>query len=519
MQCTSGLPAARTLLRWNLVPTRSRTMRIAVGGFQHETNTFAPSKADYNAFESGRRLAGADLRRRDRAAPRRREHSGDRRDRRAARRRPSHAGPRVGRGVAVGARHRATRSSASSARSCAASPRRGRSTASTSTCTARWSPSTSTTAKARSSRACARSSAPHVPIVASLDLHANVTRAMMERADGLVAYRTYPHVDMAATGERAAQLLLERTRAAGTPLGARRAAARLPHRAVVAVARSSSRRGACTSCSSSSSASTTSCSRSRPAFRWPTSPSARWRCSATGPTRRACSARSMRCAHAVADAEPEFALELLDAGRSRGARARSAATPGAPGRARRHPGQSRCRRQRRHHRPARGADASATRRDAVLGLLIDPASAKQAHEVGVGRTARVQARRDLGRRRATCRSPASSMVERARRRPFTCTGPMFKGFRMELGPMARAAHAATCASCSRRSKVQAADQEMFRHVGIEPIAAAHPRAQELGALPRRLPADRAARCWSSSRPGPAKADPTMFRWTRLRGLR
>ena len=26
---------------------------IAVGGFQHETNTFAPSKADYAAFEAG----------------------------------------------------------------------------------------------------------------------------------------------------------------------------------------------------------------------------------------------------------------------------------------------------------------------------------------------------------------------------------------------------------------------------------------------------------------------------------
>ena len=27
--------------------------RIAVGGFQHETNTFAPSRADYAAFEAG----------------------------------------------------------------------------------------------------------------------------------------------------------------------------------------------------------------------------------------------------------------------------------------------------------------------------------------------------------------------------------------------------------------------------------------------------------------------------------
>ena len=36
----------------------------------------------------------------------------------------------------------------------------------------------------------------HVPIVASLDLHANVTRAMFAQADGLVAYRTYPHIDL-----------------------------------------------------------------------------------------------------------------------------------------------------------------------------------------------------------------------------------------------------------------------------------------------------------------------------------
>jgi microcystin degradation protein MlrC len=48
---------------------------------------------------------------------------------------------------------------------------------------------------------------PTVPIVASLDLHANVTQRMLANADALVAYRTYPHVDMAQTGERAAVLL------------------------------------------------------------------------------------------------------------------------------------------------------------------------------------------------------------------------------------------------------------------------------------------------------------------------
>jgi len=53
---------------------------------------------------------------------------------------------------------------------------------------------------------------PSVPIVASLDLHANVTQRMLAVADALVAYRTYPHVDMADTGARAAVLLREHLR-------------------------------------------------------------------------------------------------------------------------------------------------------------------------------------------------------------------------------------------------------------------------------------------------------------------
>ena len=47
----------------------------------------------------------------------------------------------------------------------------------------------------------------HVPLVASLDLHGNVTELMVEAATALVAYRTYPHVDMDKTGERAAHLM------------------------------------------------------------------------------------------------------------------------------------------------------------------------------------------------------------------------------------------------------------------------------------------------------------------------
>ena len=46
-------------------------------------------------------------------------------------------------------------------------------------------------------------------VVASLDLHAHVTRAMVATADALVAWETYPHRDAFSTGARAAKLLLD----------------------------------------------------------------------------------------------------------------------------------------------------------------------------------------------------------------------------------------------------------------------------------------------------------------------
>src|SRR5499427_5367306 len=48
---------------------------------------------------------------------------------------------------------------------------------------------------------------PKVPIVATLDLHANVTRRMAATANALVAFRTYPHVDMYERAWQAADLL------------------------------------------------------------------------------------------------------------------------------------------------------------------------------------------------------------------------------------------------------------------------------------------------------------------------
>jgi microcystin degradation protein MlrC len=48
---------------------------------------------------------------------------------------------------------------------------------------------------------------PTVPLVVTLDLHANVTRRMVEAADALVLYHTAPHVDVFETGQRGTAVL------------------------------------------------------------------------------------------------------------------------------------------------------------------------------------------------------------------------------------------------------------------------------------------------------------------------
>ena len=50
---------------------------------------------------------------------------------------------------------------------------------------------------------------PDVPVVATLDLHGNVSERMVEASDAIVAYRTNPHVDMRERGIETAEILLE----------------------------------------------------------------------------------------------------------------------------------------------------------------------------------------------------------------------------------------------------------------------------------------------------------------------
>ena len=103
---------------------------------------------------------------------------------------------------------------------------------------------------------------------------------------------------------------------------------------------------------------------------------------------------------------------------------------------------------------------------------------------------------------------------------FTGTGPFYGGAKFQIGPMALVTDEASGVSAVLACKrVQAADQEMFRAVGVEPSevpilalkSTVHFRA-DFQPIAREVLVVRS--------PGPALADPVEFPWKRLRrGLR
>ncbi|NOD76390.1 M81 family metallopeptidase [Ruegeria sp. HKCCD4332] len=48
-----------------------------------------------------------------------------------------------------------------------------------------------------------------LPLVASLDMHANISGQMVDLSDAMTIFRTYPHLDMADTGARAFRMMLD----------------------------------------------------------------------------------------------------------------------------------------------------------------------------------------------------------------------------------------------------------------------------------------------------------------------
>ncbi len=352
-----------------------------------------------------------------------------------------------------------------------------------------------------------------MPVVASLDLHANVTDAMLAAADALVAYRTYPHVDMAATGARAFALL-EKRWAAGRPAMAARAfdflvpicwqctdlqpAARL-YAALEAIEAAT---GADLSYATGFPAADFAECRQVVWGYAPDVAGAQAAVEALGNLVDAAEAEFDGTLYAP-DEAVRYAMEASAAGRRPIVVADGQDNPGAGG-----------------DSDTTGmlrALIAADARDAAIGLIVDPAAAAVIHRHKVGDTIRLALG---GRSGVPGDAPYEDefAIEAISDGVIDATGPYYAGRRLRIGP----------AACLRRGgvrivvasrKVQMADQALFRVVGIEPTnqailvlkSAVHFRADF-----KTIAADIVV----ATAPGPMPMRLDELPWTRLRpGMR
>ena len=348
-----------------------------------------------------------------------------------------------------------------------------------------------------------------VPIVASLDLHANVTERMLASADGLVAYRTYPHVDMAETG-RLAAAFLEDLIAAGRAF--HRAARRLPFLIPI--------NGMCTLLEPARSAyaALTGLERGEmvslsfapgfPAADFPECGPVLW---GYGRSATAASAAVDALYEQFVAAEPDWAVPFLEPDDAVAEAIRLAATATRPVVI-----------ADTQDNPGAGGDSNTTgmlkalvRHDAqqaALGLLCDPAAAAAAHAAGIGSSIRLT----LGGQSGT---PGDSpfegefTVEHLSDGRCTLEGPMMTGTRVNLGPTAGVRIGGVRIVVSTH-KAQMLDRNLFRTGGIEPEAmkilvnksSVHFRADF---------APIASAILVAKAPGPMQADPADLPWQRL----
>ncbi|HET7402960.1 MAG TPA: M81 family metallopeptidase [Usitatibacter sp.] len=350
---------------------------------------------------------------------------------------------------------------------------------------------------------------PGTRVTASLDLHANVSRTAFENADGLVAYRTYPHVDMAETGARAAALLM-RMLAAGAPFakGYRQLPFLIPlpwqcttlepARSIFAEAkeRGEAHDAVLSLIPGFPAADVFHCG---PAIVGYGPDQARVDAAVDTLYARACAAEplfsgklwSPEAAIAEAmrltdrDPRPVFLADVQD-------------NPGAGGTS--------------DTVGLLNALLRAKPARAAIGIVRDAGAAAAAHAAGVGATIT----RALGARRADGEAPVPTAwtVEALGDGRIQCTGPLMRGTTIALGPMAHLRHEGVSVVVSTHA-VQAMDAAPFAHVGVDlatfPIAAVksavHFRAQFEPMSQAIL---------SVEAPGEALADPSRLPFTRLR---
>ena len=349
---------------------------------------------------------------------------------------------------------------------------------------------------------------PDVPLAVALDLHANVTPQMVDMADILESYRTYPHVDMTATGARAAAVL-----AGMIETGQRPAKAFLQAPFLTAIAWQST----WTEPARGLYARLEDLSRDVTAMSFnmgfPAADFADCGMSvlAYGVGARA-AARAMM--DAVEAAEPDFrgrvyapAEGVAEALRM----ARGAEKPVVLSDTQDNPGA--------------GANSDTTgmlrallnaRAPGAIGNLFDPAAARIAHQAGTGATVRLA----LGGRSQPGDAPFEGefTVEILSDGVFACPGPFYGGRVMQMGPSA-GLRIGDLRIALTSAKAQMADREMFRALGI------HPEGERIVVVKssNHFRADFqpiAAAVLVCAAPGPMAVNPATLPWRRLRpGLR
>ena len=330
----------------------------------------------------------------------------------------------------------------------------------------------------------------------------------------MVAYRTYPHVDMAETGARAAFVLAQLLDGMARPHCAVR---RLPF--LIPLTSQSTDLEPCRAIyqalgKTGVGAAAAAC-RSRPGFRLPTSPSAgRWsspmarRPAPPKPPRRnwpgwSNSPRAHFDAPVYsADEAVKRAIAIADRSERPVVIADTQDNPGAGGDSDT-TGMLRALLANGAGRLARGA---------ALGLMVDVDAARAAHAAGPGHDITLALGGKSGIQ-GDAPLQGRFRVEALSDGRVLCKGPYARGATMELGLSACLSIDGVRVVLVSR-KTQLADQELFRFVGIEPTTQAilvnkssvHFRADFTSIAQQILVA---------KAPGPMIADPSEFAWTRL----
>ena len=303
-----------------------------------------------------------------------------------------------------------------------------------------------------------------LPLTISLDPHCNLTAAMVERVDALVPFRTYPHVDMPYAGGQAMRLLIERI-ARGRPwarsFGQVEFFIPVPAQCTLVAPMKPAMDARLALNAEPGVAELAFC------FGFPYADF--HDCGAAV----AAYADSMEQADAacaamlgwIARHEATFRLEATPAEEAVAEAiriSRAATRPVVIADGQDNPGGG-------GHGDTTGILAELIRQGAVgavLGMINDAESAAACHEAGVGATIRLR----LGGKSDGVPLAVSATIERLSDGNFVGTGPMAKGNPIALGPSALIEVAPGVRVIVVSSKMQALDQALFTHIGVVPAA-------------------------------------------------